>query len=104
GTETAGEVFSSSATQLITLFQQIGVRNLRFMGDEETSHIKSEFAFARTEGSLEIIYGVTLTNVAEAAAAAGYIWTNDAAQLDYFEIGNEPDWTSSNNGKTEGPD
>lgn len=103
GTETAGEVFSPSATQLITLFQQIGVRNLRFMGDEETNHIKNEFAFASTEGSLEIIYGVTLTNVPEAAAAAGYIWAKDAAELDYFEIGNEPDWTSANNGKTEGP-
>jgi len=103
GTETAGEVFSSSATQLITLFQQIGIRNLRFMGDEETSHIKNEFAFAKTEGSLEIIYGVTLTNVPDAVAAASYIWANEAAQLDCFEIGNEPDWTSANNGKTEGP-
>lgn len=104
GTETAGQVFSSSATQLMTLFQQIGIRNLRFMGDEETGHIKNQFAFAKAEGSLEIIYGVSLTNVPEAVTAAGYIWTNDAAQLDDFEIGNEPDWTSSNNGKTEGPD
>lgn len=103
GTETSGQIFSSSAAQLITLFQQIGVRNLRFMGDEETSHIKNEFAFARAEGSLEVIYGVSLTNVPEAATAAGYIWTNDVAQLDYFEIGNEPDWTSANNGTTEGP-
>ena len=103
GTETAGQVFNSSAAQLITLFQQIGVKNLRFMGDEKTSNIKNEFAFAQAEGSLKIIYGVTLTNVPVAAAAAGYIWTNDSALLDYFEIGNEPDWTSSNNGKTEGP-
>jgi hypothetical protein len=104
GTETAGQVFSQSATQLITLFQQIGIRNLRFMGDEDTSHIKNEFDFARTEGALKIIYGMTLTNIPDAVAAAGYIWTNDAALLDGFEIGNEPDWTSANNGKTEGPD
>ena len=103
GTETAGQVFSASASQLITLFQQIGIKNLRFMGDEVTNHIKNEFAFANAEGSLKIIYGVTLTNVPEAAAVAGYIWNKDSALLDYFEIGNEPDWTSSNNGKTEGP-
>lgn len=103
GTETAGQVFSATNTQLITLFQQIGIKNLRFMGDEVTNHIKNEFAFAQAEGSLEVIYGVTLTNIPVAAAVAGYIWKHYPAQLDYFEIGNEPDWTSANNGKTEGP-
>jgi hypothetical protein len=102
GTETAGQVFAATNTQLITLFQQIGVRNLRFMGDEITNHIKNEFAFAQAEGALEVIYGVPLTNVPVAADVAGYIWSKYPAQLDYFEIGNEPDWTSSNNGKTEG--
>jgi hypothetical protein len=103
GTETAGQVFSATNTQLMTLFQQIGVRNLRFMGDEITNHIKNEFAFAQAEGSLGVIYGVPLTNVPIAADVAGYIWSKYSAQLDCFEIGNEPDWTSSNNGKTEGP-
>lgn len=103
GTETAGQVFTATNTQLITLFQQIGVRNLRFMGDEITNHIKNEFAFAQAEGSLSVIYGVPLTNVPIAGDVAGYIWSKYPAQLDYFEIGNEPDWTSSNNGKTEGP-
>lgn len=103
GTETAGQVFTAANTQLITLFQQIGIRNLRFMGDEVTNHMKNEFAFAQAEGSLGVIYGVPLTNVPIAAAVAGYIWKKYPAQLDYFEIGNEPDWTSSNNGKTEGP-
>jgi hypothetical protein len=46
---------------------------------------------------------VPLTNVPVAADVAGYIWKHYPAQLDYFEIGNEPDWTSANNGKTEGP-
>jgi hypothetical protein len=103
GTETAGQVFTAANTQLITLFQQIGIRNLRFMGDEITNHIKNEFAFAQAEGSLEVIYGVPLTNVPVAAAVAGYIWSKYPALLDYFEVGNEPDWTSANNGKTEGP-
>ncbi|MGH7978283.1 MAG: hypothetical protein ACREE6_02825, partial [Limisphaerales bacterium] len=103
GTETAGQVFTAANTQLIKLFQQIGVRNLRFMGDEVTNHIKNQFAFAQAEGSLDLIYGVPLTNVPVAAAVAGYIWKKYPAQLDYFEIGNEPDWTSANNGKTEGP-
>ncbi|HEV2328076.1 MAG TPA: glycosyl hydrolase family 79 C-terminal domain-containing protein [Verrucomicrobiae bacterium] len=103
GTETAGQVFSATNTQLITLFRQIGIRNLRFMGDEITNHIKNQFTFAQAEGSLEVIYGVPLTNVSIAADVAGYIWSKYPAQLDYFEIGNEPDWTSSNNGKTEGP-
>jgi hypothetical protein len=103
GTETAGQVFTAANTQLITLFQQIGVRNLRFMGDEVTNHIKNEFAFAQAEGSLAVIYGVPLTNVPVAADVAGYIWKHYPALLDYFEIGNEPDWTSANNGKTEGP-
>ena len=103
GTETAGQVFTAANTQLITLFQQIGVRNLRFMGDEITNHMKNEFAFAQAEGSLGVIYGVPLTNVPVAADVAGYIWKKYSGQLDYFEIGNEPDWTSANNGKTEGP-
>lgn len=103
GIQTAAQIFSATNTQLITLFQQIGIKNLRVMGDEQTSHIKKQFAFAQAEGSLKIIYGMTLTNVPEAATAAGYIWTNNFALLDYFAIGNEPDWTSANNGTTEGP-
>lgn len=103
GTETAGQIFTASNTQLINLFQQIGVRCLRFMGDEVTNHIKDTFAFAQAEGSLGVIYGVPLTNIPVAADVAGYIWAKDRSYLDYFEIGNEPDWTSANNGKTEGP-
>ncbi|HEX3628379.1 MAG TPA: hypothetical protein VH280_23475 [Verrucomicrobiae bacterium] len=103
GTQTSGQIFTAANIQLITLFQQIGVRNLRFMGDEITNHIKNEFAFAQAEGSLKIIYGVPLTNVPAAAAVASYIWNHYSASLDDFEIGNEPDWTSANNGKTEGP-
>jgi hypothetical protein len=103
GTETAGQVFTATNTELITLFEQIGIKNLRFMGDEVTNHIKNEFAFAQAEGSLEVIYGVPLTNVPVAGDVAGYIWSKYSPLLNYFEIGNEPDWTSANNGKTEGP-
>jgi len=103
GTQTSAQIFSATNIQLINLFQQIGIKNLRVMGDEQNKHTTNLLGFVQMEGSLSLIYGVTLTNLSQATNTAAVIWTNGFGLLKCFEIGNEPDWTSANNGTTEGP-
>jgi hypothetical protein len=109
-----GNFFSSANTQLITLFRNIGVRNVRVGGDtvdgsETDEHCVSPtpsladidklFAFARAAG-VKVIYSVRLLNVSSCpnphlaeddAGIVRYIWQKYRAQLDSFSIGNEPD-------------
>src|SRR5579863_7272118 len=47
GTQTAGQIFTPTNTQLINLFQQIGIKNLRVMGDEQNNHTKNLLNFAK---------------------------------------------------------
>jgi lysophospholipase L1-like esterase len=107
----AGHLFCATNTQLATLFQNIGIHNLRLGGGTVDlpatpipgpEEIDDVFAFARQAGNLSVIYSLRLLN-GEAGEdsgkpgdsyLAGYIWQRYQAQLKYFAIGNEPDWKS----------
>lgn len=99
-----GNLFSASNTQLITLFQNVGLRNLRIGGGTVDGtnatvlthgDIDNLFAFAGAAG-VKVIYSLQLENGNSAtdASSALYIWQKYQAQLDCFAIGNEPDWDS----------
>lgn len=109
-----GNFFSPSNTQLITLFRNIGIKNIRVGGGTVDGSgakancvtpvpgyqdIDSLFEFARAAG-IKVIYSVRLENFAscpnrnlaeEDAKIAQYIWNKYRANLDSFSIGNEPD-------------
>ncbi len=109
-----GNFFSPANTQLITLFRNIGIRNIRVGGGTVDGSGKDEhcatptpsfadidnlFAFARAAG-VKVIYSVRLLNLGSCpnphlaeddARIVGYIWQKYRAQLDSFSIGNEPD-------------
>jgi hypothetical protein len=109
-----GYFFSPTNSQLITLFRNIGVHEIRVGGGtvdgsgsdehcvtptptfEDIDHL---FAFARAAG-VKIIYSVRLLNVdscanphlaEDDARSVRYIWQKYRTQLDSFSIGNEPD-------------
>lgn len=110
----SGNFFSPANTQLITLFRNTGIRNIRVGGgtvdgsggDEHCvsptpsfADIDNLFAFARAAG-VKVIYSVRLLNVGRCSNAhlaeddAGivrYIWQNYRTQVASFSIGNEPD-------------
>ncbi len=94
-------IFSPTNSQLITLFTNCGIRNLRLGGSTveglkgvHPSHaaIDSVFGFAKVAG-VKIIYSLPLLNgdPARDADTAKYIWDNYRVWLDCFAIGNEPD-------------
>lgn len=109
-----GYFFSAENTQLITLFRNMGLRNIRVGGgtvdgsgtDEHCvtptpsfQDIDNLFAFARAAG-VKVIYSVRLLNIGscanpdlaeEDARIVRYIWRKYRAELDSFSIGNEPD-------------
>jgi hypothetical protein len=109
-----GHFFTSSNTQLITLFQNIGVKEIRVGGGtvdgsgrggncatpapthDDIDHL---FQFAEAAG-IKVLYSFRLLNPAECnnpniasddASAASYIWEKYRNSLEYFSIGNEPD-------------
>jgi hypothetical protein len=110
----SGNFFSPANIQLITLFRNTGIRNIRVGGgtvdgsgaDEHCvtptpsfADIDNLFAFARAAG-VKVIYSLRLLNVSSCAnphlaeddaKIARYIWQKYRAQLDSFSIGNEPD-------------
>jgi hypothetical protein len=94
-----GYFFSSQNMELITLFQNSGIRVLRMGGGNVDFHpeaaydhaaIDSVFSFARAAG-IKVIYSLPLLNADESAgaAAARYIWDHHSACLESFSIGNE---------------
>lgn len=97
-----GDLFNPTNTQLITLFRNIGLRNLRigggtvdgFGGGARLSHadIDNLFAFARA-ADLKVIFSVQLLNgnLADDVATAQYVWHKHRSQLEWLAIGNEPD-------------
>jgi hypothetical protein len=112
GTENSGNAgvsgyfFSPSNTQLITLFQNIGLRSLRVGGgsvDDEPLVTNTAndnlFQFAAAAGT-KVIYTVRMLNTHNSfpdlkdqdAAIDGYIWQNYRGLVSNFAIGNEPDW------------
>jgi hypothetical protein len=97
-----GNLFSPTNTQLITLFRNIGLRNLRvgggtvdgFGGGTRLTHsdIDNLFAFAQA-ADLKVIYSVQLLNgdITNDVADALYVLQNNHSQLEWLAIGNEPD-------------
>lgn len=109
-----GYFFSPENKQLITLFRNIGIRNIRVGGGTvdgsgprehcatpapDYKDIDNLFEFARAAG-VKVIYSVRLLNVAECpnphlasddAQLVRYIWMKYRPELDSFSIGNEPD-------------
>lgn len=97
-----GYFFDSSDTQMVTLFQQLGIKSLRIGGTSvdtnnsdytpATPDVDALFRFANAAG-VKVIYSVQLENgdPARDAAMAAYIQDNDQQYLDCFAIGNEPD-------------
>jgi hypothetical protein len=109
-----GYFFSPENTQLITLFRNIGIREIRVGGGTVDGSGKTEqcatgiptdqdidqlFEFAKA-ADIKVIYSVRLLNLAactnphlaeDDAKMVGYIWDHYRAQIDSFSIGNEPD-------------
>jgi hypothetical protein len=110
----SGNFFSPANIELITLFRNTGIRNIRVGGgmvdgsggDEHCvtptpsfADIDNLFAFA-SAADVKVIYSVRLLNVSSCAnphlaeddaKIVHYIWQKYRAQLDSFSIGNEPD-------------
>ena len=110
----SGWFFTPSNTQLVTLFRNIGLKNIRVGGGTvdasgETEHcvtptptfqdIDNLFEFARAAG-IKVIYSVRLLNLAacpnpnlpqDDAKIVSYIWSKYRAEVESFSIGNEPD-------------
>jgi hypothetical protein len=108
----AGYLFSPANTSLVTLFRNLGLRNLRIGGgtvdevipagtdSDGFTGIDQLFAFAEAAGAL-VIYTLRLLNPAAQPAGdlrsmgaeiAGYIWHRYRQTVASFAIGNEPDW------------
>ncbi len=109
-----GYFFTSANTQLITLFRNIGIKEIRVGGGTVDGSGKTEhcitpiptykdidhlFEFAQAAG-IKVIYSVRLLNLAacpnphlaeDDAKIVRYIWDKYRANLDSFSIGNEPD-------------
>ncbi|HZC27126.1 MAG TPA: hypothetical protein VE287_08875, partial [Actinopolymorphaceae bacterium] len=109
-----GYFFSAANTELVTLFRNAGIRNLRIgggsvdqqipvgTGGDGYTGIDNLFAFAAAAG-VNVIYSVRLYNpssmpiptlVADDAAAVQYISERYDRLVSSYAIGNEPDWHS----------
>lgn len=96
-----GYFFSPSNKQLVNLFRNVGIRNLRMGGGTVDMHpeqgaynqiaIDSLFAFAKVVG-IKVIYSLPMLNASDSmdAVTAKYIWTHYKDDLECFSIGNEP--------------
>ncbi len=94
-------LFSPSNSQLIALFTNSGIRNLRLGGSTvegikaahpSPSAIDSVFGFAKA-ANVKVIYSLPLLNgtPSDDAQTAQYIWSRYRPWLECFAIGNEPD-------------
>jgi hypothetical protein len=97
----SGNLFSPTNTQLITLFRNMGLRNLRIGGGTvdglraaRLTHadIDNLFAFAEA-ADLKVIFSLQLLqgDIAADIATARYVRQNNRSQLEWLAIGNEPD-------------
>jgi hypothetical protein len=107
-----GYLFSPGNDSLVTLFRNLGLRNLRVGGGSVDNFIPAGtgrdgytgvdnlFAFAAAAGA-RVIYTFRLLNPAAKpvpdlksvnAEAAAYIWGRYRENVASFAIGNEPDW------------
>lgn len=98
-----GHLFDSSNTEVVTIFKNLGIRNLRIGGGtvdnphiNPTRHdIDALFGFAKA-ARVKVIYSLRLLNgnPQQDASIAKYIYNKYSKYLDCFAIGNEPDWHS----------
>ena len=110
----SGYFFTPTNTQLITLFRNSGIKQIRVGGGTVDGSGRNEhcamptpnhkdidnlFEFAQAAG-IKVIYSFRLLNLSscadpnlaeEDAGIALYIWSKYRANLDSFSIGNEPD-------------
>jgi len=107
-----GYLFSPGNTSLVTLFRNLGLRNLRIGGgtvdelipagtdSDGFTGIDHLFGFAGAAGA-QVIYTLRLLNPEAQPAGdlgsigaqiAGYIWRRYRETVASFAIGNEPDW------------
>jgi hypothetical protein len=107
-----GYLFSPENDSLVTLFRNMGLRNLRIgggsvdnmspagAGGDGFAGIDNLFAFARAAG-VRVIYTLRLLNPSAKpvrdldtlnARVAGHIWRRYREHVASFAIGNEPDW------------
>jgi hypothetical protein len=108
----AGYLFSPANNSLVTLFRNLGLRNLRIgggsvddmipagTGRDGFTGIDNLFAFAAVAG-VKVIYSLRLPSSSAKpigdlksinARVAGYIWRHYRENVASFAIGNEPDW------------
>jgi hypothetical protein len=99
--DVSGLLFSPTNSQLITLFTNSGIRNLRLGGSTvegtdaarpSREAIDNVFGFAKA-ARIDVIYSLPLLNgnPESNADTAKYIWDNYHPLLRCFAIGNEPD-------------
>jgi len=109
-----GYFFSPENSELVRLFQNAGIRNVRVgagtadqqippgTGPDGYTGVDKLFQFAAAS-DISVSYGMRLYNpsnqplpnlMADDAAAARYIWQRYSKSLSSFSIGNEPDWHS----------
>ena len=109
-----GYFFSAANRELVTLFRNAAIRNLRVgagtvdqqipvgTGSDGYTAVDELFGFAAAAGA-NVNYNVRLYNpesapipdlVPDDAAAASYIWRRYRHLVTSFSIGNEPDWHS----------
>ncbi len=107
-----GYLFRPDNESLVTLFRNVGLRNLRLgggsvdfyppagTGPDGFTGVDNLFAFAAAAGA-QVIYSLRLLSPGGKpiaglksvdAQAAGYIWGRYREHLASFAIGNEPDW------------
>ena len=97
----SGDLFTPTNTQLITLFRNIGLGNLRIGGGTvdgkhgaRLSHadIDNLFGFAQA-ADVKVIFSLPLlsANTTNDVAEAAYVLKNYRPRLEWLAIGNEPD-------------
>lgn len=109
-----GYFLSPANTELVTLFRNAGIGNVRIGGNTVDQQIPAGtgadgytgvdqlFAFAAAAGA-NVIYSFRMSNpsaspipnlVPDDASAAQYIWQHYSGLVNSYAIGNEPDWHS----------
>jgi hypothetical protein len=100
---------SPKCNEVIKLVENMGLKHLRIGGgtvdtltygtDYTSTGIDALFNFAQTTG-LKVIYSARLLGSStydpqsDSVAAASYVWNHYQTSLDYFAIGNEPNYHS----------
>jgi hypothetical protein len=98
-----GYFFDANSKQVLNLFKELGIKNLRVGGgsvdiktvEPTRADIDHFFGFVKA-ANLKVLYSFRLLNgnATVNADIAKYIWSRYGSYIDCFSIGNEPDWRS----------